>query len=137
MIDNQVKSNVNHLYFEKNEGETMSEQVEKMTINEMKNPNEEGVMPDAEMDMLGVGEMDAMPDEEMDMLGVGEMDVMPDAEMDMSSVGEMDVMPDAEMDMSGVGEMDVMPDEEMAMSGKKPAIEFPGTWKLMLSQTSL
>jgi len=33
--------------------------------------------------------------------------------------------------------MDVMPGEEMVMSGEKQAIELPGTWKLILTQTSL
>jgi hypothetical protein len=62
---------------------------------------------------------------------------MADEEMAMPGAEGMDVMPDEEMAMPGAEEMDVMPGEEMAMSGKKQTIEFPGTWKLILSQTSL
>ena len=51
-------------------------------------------------------------------------------------VGDM-TMPEEEMAMPGAGEMEVMPEEEMAMPGEKQAIELPGTWKLILSQTSL
>ena len=46
-------------------------------------------------------------------------------------------MPDEEMAMAGAGEIDAMPGEEMAMAGEIQAIELPGTWKLVLSQTSL
>ncbi len=74
--------------------------------------------------------------DQVEKMSVDDM-TMPDEEMAISGAGEMDDMPGEEMAISGAGEMDVMPDEEMAMAVEIQAIELPGTWKLVLSQTSL
>ena len=81
---------------------------------------------------MPVGDM-TMPGEEMDMSGAEEMNVMPGEEMDMLEAMEMNAMPGEEMNTSRAEGMNAMP---MDISGEIKAIELPGTWKIILSQTS-
>jgi hypothetical protein len=102
--------------------ETMADQMEEMFVGDMTMPGEE---------MAVAGEMEVMPGEEVAV--AGEVEVMPGEEVAVA--GEVEVMPGEEMAVAG--EMEVMPGEEMAVAGEIQAVELTGTWRLILSLTSL
>ena len=126
-------------------GEEMAVTDDMMVIPsvEIAMPSRREVISSEGMDVTD--EMDFIPGGEMAV--VDEMEVMPGVEMAVAD--EMEVMPGEEMAMAD--EMEVMPGEEMSTPSKMAAMpgagmapdeavqdfELKGTWKLILTLTSL
>lgn len=101
---------------------------------------------------MPAGDMDAMPGEDMVMLDTGiagpmtgkEMPGLNMEEMDGQycesftafAAGGMDVMPGEQMNVPAAGDMSSMHGERMVRNDAKQTIEIPGTWQLLLLQTS-